>query len=52
MDQFHIGRLTDLDFEILCKDLLTEMLKIQLELFAPGPDKGIDLRHFASPGEN
>jgi DNA polymerase III delta prime subunit len=48
MDQFDIGRLTDLDFEILCRDLLVDRLQVPLELFAPGVDKGVDLRHFES----
>ncbi|WP_167521346.1 restriction endonuclease [Microbispora triticiradicis] len=47
MDRFDIGRLTDFDFEAVCKDLFEEQLAVQLELFAPGKDQGIDLRHFS-----
>ena len=37
--------LSPLDFEILSKDLLEAQLGIQLENFAEGRDKGIDLRY-------
>nr|WP_238362144.1 restriction endonuclease [Actinopolymorpha pittospori] len=42
-----MGRLTDFDFEAVCKDILEELLDIDLELFSPGPDGGIDLRHLS-----
>lgn len=50
MDSFDIGRLTDLDFEAICKDIFEEKLGIGLEIFAPGKDGGIDLRAFANDG--
>lgn len=49
MDAFEIGRLTDFDFELLCKDLFEEILNVRLEIFARGPDGGIDLRYEATP---
>ncbi|MFL6118050.1 restriction endonuclease, partial [Actinophytocola sp.] len=48
MDSFDLGRLTDFDFEILCKDLFTEILGLEFEVFSPGADGGIDLRHLSS----
>lgn len=45
MDSFDLGRLTGVDFEAVCADLLGELLGARLELFAPGKDQGIDLRH-------
>lgn len=45
MDAFEISRLTDFDFEAVCKDLFQSHLNMQLEIFAPGRDQGIDLRH-------
>ncbi|MCM3884791.1 restriction endonuclease [Frankia sp. R82] len=44
MDTFDLRRLTDFDFELICKDLFEEILSVQLEVFAPGADQGIDLR--------
>lgn len=37
--------LSPLDFELLSKDLLESELRIQLENFSAGADKGIDLRY-------
>lgn len=51
VDNFEIGRLTDLDFEAVSKDLLEEILGVPLELFAPGADQGVDLRHFSGGSE-
>ncbi|MER7992608.1 restriction endonuclease [Micromonospora chalcea] len=51
MDGFDIARLTDLDFEAVCKDIFEEKLATDLELFAPGKDGGIDLRGFTNNGE-
>ncbi|MFI6503482.1 restriction endonuclease [Nonomuraea typhae] len=45
MDSYEISRLTDFDFEAVCKDLFERYLKIHLEIFAPGRDAGVDLRH-------
>ena len=50
MDAFDLGRLTDVDFEAVCKDLFEELLQLRLELFAPGADEGIDLRHLRADG--
>lgn len=51
LDAFDIGRLSDFDFEILCKDIFEDILKLSLEIFTPGPDAGIDLRHSSAPDE-
>ncbi|MDQ7809390.1 restriction endonuclease [Amycolatopsis sp. A133] len=52
MDEYDLGRLTDFDFEMLCKDLFEVVLGCSLEIFARGRDGGIDLRHVApSSGE-
>jgi energy-coupling factor transporter ATP-binding protein EcfA2 len=50
VDSFELGRLNDNDFEKLCKDLFEEILGIPLEVFPPGRDLGIDLRHVAEDG--
>lgn len=50
MDSFDLRRLTDRDFEVVCRDLFQEILGLPLELFAPGRDQGIDLRHMAADG--
>lgn len=47
MDGYDLGRLTDFDFEELCKDLFEVVLGRPLEIFAPGRDGGIDLRYIA-----
>ncbi|MGW4064170.1 nSTAND3 domain-containing NTPase [Amycolatopsis sp. NPDC004747] len=47
MDGFDLGRLTDFDFEELCKDLFEVVLGCPLEIFARGRDGGIDLRYIA-----
>ena len=47
MDEFDINRLTDFDFEIVCKDLFEVHLDLTLEIFTPGRDGGIDLRYMA-----
>ncbi|MFC9250413.1 nSTAND3 domain-containing NTPase [Amycolatopsis thailandensis] len=47
MDEFDLGRLTDFDFEELCKDLFEVVLGCPLEVFARGRDGGVDLRHIA-----
>jgi hypothetical protein len=51
MDTFDIRRLTDFDFEAICKDIFETVLGLHLEIFAPGRDQGIDLRHMASPAQ-
>ncbi|RSM61585.1 hypothetical protein DMB66_24485 [Actinoplanes sp. ATCC 53533] len=51
MDEVDITRLSDFDFERLCEDLFGEILGTRLEIFAPGPDGGVDLRHMSSDGD-
>ncbi|MEU8228429.1 restriction endonuclease [Actinoplanes sp. NPDC048967] len=51
MDSFDIGRITDADFEALCRDLLGQVLGVRFELFAPGRDGGMDLRYVTPSGE-
>ncbi|MDX2733553.1 MULTISPECIES: restriction endonuclease [unclassified Streptomyces] len=45
-----MARLTDHDFEVVCRDLFGEILDVPLELFPRGRDRGIDLRHTAADG--
>jgi hypothetical protein len=51
VDAFDLGRLTDFDFELLCKDIFEDLLKVRLEIFSPGRDDGVDLRHMKD-GQN
>ncbi|WP_234310695.1 restriction endonuclease [Streptomyces sp. NRRL S-474] len=50
MDSFELGRLTDHDFEVVCRDLFSDVLGIPLEIFPRGRDRGIDLRHTGPSG--
>jgi hypothetical protein len=50
VDSFDLHKLTDFDFETLCKDILEEILDVRLEIFSQGPDMGIDLRHTSADG--
>jgi hypothetical protein len=50
MARYDFAELTDYDFESLIRDLLERELSLRLELFTPGRDQGIDLRHFG--GDN
>ena len=52
MDTFDLGRLTDFDFEQVCKDILDDVLQCRLETFTQGRDQGIDLRHLAADGDS
>ncbi|WP_333757807.1 restriction endonuclease [Streptomyces sp. ISBFB 2968] len=45
MDLLDLRKLSDLDFESLCKDMYDRLLGVRLEIFASGPDGGIDLRY-------
>ncbi|MEU5639229.1 restriction endonuclease [Streptomyces milbemycinicus] len=45
METFDLSRLTDFDFEAVCKDLFELEFGVRLEIFTPGPDGGVDLRH-------
>ena len=51
MTTYNFSEISDFEFEALCRDLLQEELGISLELFAPGPDGGIDIR-YVRPKEN
>lgn len=42
---------SDHDFEYFIADLYGEIDSVHYEVFARGPDKGVDLRHFPEPGE-
>ncbi|MEU3535115.1 restriction endonuclease [Streptomyces murinus] len=50
MDSFELGRLTDHDFEVVCRDLFSDVLGVPLEIFPRGRDRGIDLRHTGPTG--
>ncbi|MEV5869926.1 hypothetical protein AB0L79_25270 [Streptomyces tendae] len=50
MDSFELGRLTDHDFEVVCRDLFSDVLGIPLEIFPRGRDRGVDLRHTSPAG--
>ncbi|MFJ4816551.1 restriction endonuclease [Streptomyces sp. NPDC088801] len=52
MESFDLSRLTDFDFEAVCKDLLEEEFGLRLEIFAAGADGGIDLRHLRPDGDS
>ena len=52
MDTFDLGRLTDFDFEAVCKDLFESILESRLEIFTPGTDRGIDLRYMSAGSSN
>ncbi len=51
MTTYNFSEISDFEFEALCRDLLQEELGLSLELFAPGPDGGIDIRYIG-PKEN
>ena len=48
MDSFDLGRLTDHEFEEVCRDLFSDLLGVPLEIFPRGRDRGIDLRSVAN----
>ena len=45
MTTYNFSQISDFEFESLCRDLMQEELGLPLELFAPGPDRGIDIRY-------
>ena len=45
MTRYNFSEISDFEFESLCRDLLQAELDLPLELFAPGPDGGIDVRY-------
>ena len=50
METFELSRLTDFDFETVCKDIFEEEFGVRLEVFASGADAGVDLRHTYKDG--
>ena len=46
MPTYNFTQISDFEFESLCRDLLQAEWGRSLELFAPGPDRGIDIRYF------
>ncbi|MFI8214091.1 nSTAND3 domain-containing NTPase [Streptomyces werraensis] len=52
METFELSRLTDFDFEAVCKDVFEEEFGIRLEIFASGADGGVDLRHTYPDGSS
>ena len=42
-DMLNFANLSDLEFEYLCKDVMSAMLKVRLERFGLGRDGGVDL---------
>ena len=45
MTTYNLSQISDFEFESLCRDLLQAELGLSLELFAPGRDRGIDIRY-------
>ena len=45
MSTYNFSELSYFEFESLCRDLLQAELGLTLELFSPGPDRGIDIRY-------
>jgi len=43
--------LSSYDFECLVRDLLAAEWGVRLEVFAPGPDGGVDVRHLSTQGD-
>ena len=50
MATYNFSQISDFEFESLCRDLLQAELGHSLELFAPGPDGGIDIRYIGEVG--
>lgn len=51
MPAYLFHTLSPVDFEELCRDLLTASLGLRLQAYPPGPDGGIDLLHTARAGD-
>ncbi len=45
MPNYRFSEISPFEFEELCRDLLQVELGLSLEMFAPGPDEGIDIRY-------
>lgn len=52
MTRHNFSELSDFEFEGLCRDLFEVELGIRLEMFTPGRDSGIDLRHLHNDGSS
>lgn len=52
MTRYNFSELSDFEFEGLCRDLFQAELGIRLEMFTPGRDGGIDLRHLRTDGSS
>lgn len=50
MTAYDFRSLSPLEFEDITRDLLQRKLNLSLEIFAPGRDGGVDLRHCADDG--
>lgn len=50
VDSVDLARLSDFDFELVCRDLFEDVLGVSLEIFTRGADGGVDLRHLADDG--
>lgn len=50
LETFELSRLTDFDFEAVCKDVFEEEFGVSLEIFTSGADGGVDLRHTEPDG--
>ena len=48
---YNFSQISDFEFEQLCRDLLQAELGKLLEIFAPGPDGGVDIRYLGSGGD-
>lgn len=46
---YDFSSLSSYDFELISADLLGRHLDVRFEVFAPGPDGGVDLRHLSTP---
>ncbi|MCM8551960.1 restriction endonuclease [Streptomyces sp. STCH 565 A] len=52
METFELSRLTDFDFEAVCKDVFEEEFGARFEIFTSGADGGVDLRHTYPDGSS
>ena len=50
MTAYDLHNLSPLEFEDISRDLLQRKLSLSLEVFAPGRDGGVDLRHCTNAG--
>jgi len=50
VENFDLTRLTDFDFEAVCKDIFEAEYGVRLEIFSPGADSGVDLRYLHEEG--